>query len=321
MLHGTRKLYNGLCLAAVLAPITLVTFPARAAVDAATIERLVGAKGRINEDEGVYKVSFPRDDVKVTVDGVSMPPFMGLTSWASFHARPGRAMVMGDIVLFQDEVGAAMDAALAGGLDVTGLHNHFFYDEPRVFFMHVGGEGTEEELAKGVRGVLDAVKKVRAQSPQIGKGFGAPGGPSAPSRRPPPAKSSITAAPLAAALGSAGGSPAEKEGMAKFTIGRTATMPCGCDVGKEMGVNTWAAFYGTDDNAFVDGDFATVEGELQPVLVALRKAGIHVVAIHNHMEGETPKYIFLHYWGTGAAADLAKGVKAALDAQKAAGKK
>jgi hypothetical protein len=105
--------------------------------------------------------------------------------------------------------------------------------------------------------------------------------------------------------------------MAKFTFGRTATMACGCVVGKEMGVNTWAAFMGSDDQAVVDGDFATVAGELQTVLRTLRGAGINIVAIHSHMEEDTPKYIFLHYWGIGPAASLAQGVKAALDAQKA----
>jgi hypothetical protein len=113
-----------------------------------------------------------------------------------------------------------------------------------------------------------------------------------------------------------GGKPAEKDGMVKFTIGRSVKMPCGCEAGKEMGVNTWAAFYGSDDYAFVDGDFATFDGELQPVLRALRAAKINIVAIHSHMEGETPRVIFLHYWGVGPARQLAQGVRSALDAQQ-----
>ena len=108
--------------------------------------------------------------------------------------------------------------------------------------------------------------------------------------------------------------------MYKVVVGRTVKMPCGCTMGKEMGVNTWAAFAGSDDRAIVDGDFVTFEGELQPVLKALRAAGINIVAIHNHMEGESPKAIFLHYWGWGTAADLARGVKSALDAQAEAAK-
>ena len=276
-------------------------------IDATKLEQVTGAKPTFNKDENVYKVSFPRDDVKVMVDGTPMPPFMGLTSWAAFTPGMGaEAMVMGDLVLFQDEVNPAMSAALDNGLSVTALHNHFFYDEPRVFFMHVGGEGSTEKLATGVRKVLDRVKVIREANPQPATTFG---------KDKLPMKSSIAAAPLAQVIGAAGGKPAEKDGMVKFVVGRTAKMPCGCDVGKEMGVNTWAAFYGSDEHAFVDGDFVTFEGELQPVLKALRASDINVVAIHNHMEGDTPKAIFLHYWGVGPAEKLATGVRAALDTQ------
>ena len=277
-----------------------------AKLDTAGIDRAAGAKAQMAEAEGVYKVTFPRADVKVTVDGTPMPPFMGLTSWAAFKPgmSDGVAMVMGDMVLFQDEVNPAMDAAFAAGLSVTALHNHFFYDEPKVYFMHIGGEGPAAQLAAGVRKIQDKVKEIRSASPQPAKGFG---------KKPLADKSSVAAAPIDTALGVKGQA---KDGMYKAVIGREVKMACGCTVGKEMGVNTWAAFYGTDDHAFVDGDFACFEGELQPVLRALRKAGINVVAIHNHMEGESPRVIFLHYWGIGPTADLAKGVRAALDAQK-----
>jgi hypothetical protein len=274
-------------------------------LDTAKIDEVTGAKGTLNKQENVYKVSYPRTDIKVTVDGTPMPPFMGLTSWAGF--TPGVSaptMVMGDMVLLQDEVNPAMSAALDNGLTVTALHNHFFYDEPRIFFMHIGGEGSADQLATGVRKIQDAVKAVRSASSEPAKTFG---------KEPLASKSSITAAPLTEIMG---GKPAEKDGMVKFTIGRKVTMPCGCEVGKEMGVNTWAAFYGTNDHAFVDGDFVTFDGELQPVLKTLRGHDINIVAIHTHMEGDNPHTIFLHYWGIGPASDLAKGVKAALDTQK-----
>jgi len=275
-------------------------------LDTAKIEQLTGAKGQMNAEEGVFKVSFPRSDVKVTVDGTPMPPFMGLTSWAAFKPgmKDGAVMVMGDMVLMQDEVNPVMSAALDSGLSVTALHNHFFFDEPKVYFMHIGGEGDTAKLAEAVRKVQDTVKSIRSTANQLGKSFGG---------KPMPEKSNVTAAPLAAVLGA---KATEKDGMVKFTLGRTTKMPCGCEVGKEMGVNTWAAFYGSDDHAFVDGDFATLDGELQPVLKALRKNNINIVAIHNHMEGETPRVIFLHYWGVGPTAELAKGLKAALDVQK-----
>jgi len=283
----------------------LIPAAAAEALDSAAIDRITGAKGALNKDENVYKVSFPRDDVKVIVDGVRMPPFMGMTSWAAF--MPGmkeQAMVMGDVVLFQDEVNPAMSAAFDNGLTVTALHNHFFYDDPKVYFMHIGGEGSTERLAAGVRKVLDRVKEIRTASPEVPKGF---------AHRSLPEKSSLSAKPLANVIGE---KATEKDGMVKFTIGRTTKMPCGCEVGKEMHVNTWAAFYGSSEHAIVDGDFVTFDGELQPVLMALRANDINVVAIHNHMEGESPKAIFLHYWGVGPAEQLAKGVKAALDTQE-----
>ena len=290
-----------------IVPLDMPALGADAArLDGAKIDQITGGKGQLNDTENVYKVSFPRDDVKVSVDGVRMPPFMGLTSWAAF--KPGmkeQAMVMGDIVLFQDEVNPAMSAAFEAGLAVTALHNHFFYDDPKVYFMHIGGEGATEKLATGVRKVMDRVKEVRLSSRELAKGFG---------HQPLPEKSSLTAEPLTKVIGHKG---TEEDGMVKFTIGRETKMACGCEVGKEMGVNTWAAFYGSADHAIVDGDFVTFGGELQPVLKSLRASGINVVAIHNHMEGESPKAIFLHYWGVGPAQKLAEGVKAALDAQAA----
>jgi hypothetical protein len=304
-------MYKAFTLAVLSASVSLTGLvraaPAAGPLDVQAIDRVTGAKGTMNAEEGVFKVSFPRADVPVSVDGTKLPPFMGLTSWAAFKPgmKDGQAMVMGDVVLFQDEVNPAMDAAFESGLAVTALHNHFFFDDPKVYFMHIGGEGTAEQLAKGVRAVLDRVKQVRSASPQPARGFGLEG---------LPENSSLTGASLADVIGA---KAAEKDGMVKFTIGRSVKMPCGCEATKEMGVNTWAAFYGSDDRAAVDGDFATFDGELQPVLRALRAAKINVVAIHHHMEGETPRVIFLHYWGVGPARQLAQGVRSALDAQQA----
>src|SRR5882672_3676914 len=120
-----------------------------AELNTARIDELTGLKGKMNEKEGVYKVTFPRGDVKVTVAGWTMPPFMGLGTWAAFtKGAHTEAMVMGDTVLFEDEVNAAMSAALDNGLSVTALHNHFFFDHPKVYFMHIEGEGTVEKLAR-----------------------------------------------------------------------------------------------------------------------------------------------------------------------------
>ena len=273
-------------------------------LDMAKIDEASGAKGVLNKEEGVFKVSFPRSDVKVSVDGTTLPPFMGLTSWASF--MPGmkeEAMVMGDMVLLQDEVNPAMSVALDNGLAVTALHNHFFYDEPKVYFMHIGGEGDAVKLAAAVKKIQQKVKEVRAAAPHPASRFGS---------KPLAEKSVITSAPIEKLLGKG----QAKDGMFKVVIGRTAKMPCGCEVGKEMGVNTWAAFYGADDHAIVDGDFAVMEGELQSVLKSLRGSGINIVALHSHMEAESPKILFLHYWGIGPTEKLAKAVKGALDQTK-----
>ena len=291
-------------------PVLGSSGPTRAAaIDPAAVEAATGIKPE--SADGVVKVSYPRTDVKVEVDGWPMPPFMGLTSWAGFTPgeKPGvEAMAMGDLVLFEDEVNDVMSAALNNGLQVTALHNHFFFDKPNVFFMHIEGEGTVEGVGKGVRAALDAMKAVRAKAPQPKDRFEGAA---------IPVKSAIDAAKMEAAFGV---KSAAKDGMVKVTIGRPATTAaCGCKIGKVMGVNTWAAFAGTDDNAVVDGDFAVTEDELQPVLKSLRGGGINIVAIHHHMVGEQPRILFLHYWGRGPSATLATTVKKALDLTKSGG--
>ena len=284
----------------VLALVLAVGIEAASVPDGAKIDQLTGLKGKLNEKEGVYKVTQPRNDIKVTVDGLQMPAFMGLTSWAAFvSGKSKEAMVMGDLVLMQDEVNPVMSAALESGLEVTALHNHFFYDEPKVYFMHIGGEGSVEELAKGVKAAFDRVKEIRSTSPILAKGFGGP--------QVQPGK--IDANALDGLLGVKGDS---NNGMYKAVFGRVAKMPCGCDAGKEMGVNTWAAFMGSDEAAIVDGDFVVKENELQEVLKSLRQSGINIVAIHHHMAEENPRYLFLHYWGKGKASELARSVKTAL---------
>lgn len=285
------------------APAAAPASAPRVPIDASRVAALTGGKPETSDD--VVKVSFPRDDVRVDVDGwARLPPFMGLTSWAAFTPgeKPGAAaMVMGDLVLFEDEVNPAMSAALDAGLEVTALHNHFFFDKPRVFFMHIGGEGALDPLAKGVRAALEAARAVRAKSKAPATAFGS---------TPPKGPSKIDGAKLDAIFGVKG---ASKDGMYKAVMGRKAQAECGCTIGKAMGVNTWAAFGGNDEDAIVDGDFAVAEGELQPVLKALRGGGIDVVAIHSHMTRETPRILFLHYWGRGKAVDLAAAVKRALD--------
>lgn len=266
------------------------------------IEQITGLKGAFNKKEDVFKVATPRTDVKVSVDGWPMQPFRGLGSWAAFTGTDAHAIVMGDFVLFRDEVNPVMSAALDNGLSVTALHNHFFYDEPKVYFMHICGQSSAEKLAAGVRAMLDAEKRIRTDHPQPATDFGGT----------PPEKNAISVEPVEHILGRQGQS---EGGMLKLTFPRQTTM-MGKHVGGGMGVATWAAFGGTDDNAIVDGDFAVLETELQPVLKSLRHSEINVVAIHNHMTEEKPRILFLHYWGRGKAIDLAQSIHTALELTK-----
>ena len=205
---------------------------------------------------------------------------------------------MGDLVLTQDQVNPVMSALLDNGLQVTGLHNHFFWDEPRVFFMHVHGSGTPDELAKRVKPALDLITKAPGSTP-----------PAAAPAQPP---AGLDTSKLAQIVGHQGD---QSGAVYKITVGREdlKLTEMGAPINARMGLNTWAAFVGTDDKAAVAGDVAMLASEVQPVLKTLRQNGLEVVAIHQHMLGTQPTIYFLHYWGTGPADKLATGFKAALD--------
>jgi hypothetical protein len=198
------------------------------------------------------------------------------------------------MVLTEEQVNPVMSTALDNGLEVTALHNHFLGESPRVMFMHIGGSGSVERLAAAVGKVFARIKE--------------PGTP-LPHADIDPAQTQLDVEKLATVLGHRGDLSG---GVYKVTLGRTARMH-GHEIGSTMGVNTWAAFSGTNEQAVVDGDFAMTESELQPVLEALRHADIQIVAIHQHMTGEEPRIVFLHYWGIGRAEDLARGLRSALE--------
>jgi hypothetical protein len=191
-----------------------------------------------------------------------------------------------------------MSALLDNGIEVTALHNHFFWDEPRVFFMHVHGHGTPADLARKLKPAVDLIGKGTAKS-------------AAPSATASGSAAKIDTAKIAQIVGTQG----EQNGdVYKITIGRDdlKIVEMGAPINARMGLNTWAAFVGTNDNAAVAGDVAMIASEVTPVLKALRKNGLDVVAIHHHMTGTQPTVFFLHYWGTGPAEKLATGFKAAL---------
>ncbi len=264
--------------------------------DSAAIEKATGAAGVWSEEEGVFKVSAPRSDLTVNAAGVRLTPALGLTTWAAFQRAGDKTMVMGDLVLTEEQVEPVMDTALANGLEVTALHNHFFWDSPKVMFMHIGGMGEEAKLAESVGKVFSRIKEPGVRRPVSEPTID-------------PATTSLQPDRIASILGRKG---QLKDGVYRVVVGRNTRMH-GHDVGNAVGVNTWAAFAGSDGHAVVDGDFAVLDTELQPVLKALRSAGIAVVAIHNHMVGEQPRIVFLHYWGVGPLDGLARGIRAALE--------
>jgi len=284
-------------LVALSAPASHAT--AADAMDTSRIEQLTGAKGQMNEKEGVFKVSVPRTDLRVTTAGVKMTPPLGLTSWAAFKQVGDATVVMGDNVLLEDQVNAVMDAALQNGLEVTALHNHFFWDDPRIFYMHVHAHGAPADLARKLKPAVDL----------IGKGGAKP-------TTPPAAPAAATAGKIdTAKIAQIVGAQGEQSGeVYKITIGRDdlKLTEMGAPINARMGLNTWAAFVGTDQQAAIAGDVAMLAHEVTPVLKALRKNGLDIVAIHHHMTGTQPTIFFLHYWGTGSAEKLATGFKAAL---------
>jgi hypothetical protein len=246
----------------------------------------------------VLKVNIPRNDIAVTVANVKTPTPFGFGGWVAMtKGTGGMDVMMGDLVLTQDEVNPVMSALLDNGLDVTALHNHFFWDEPRMLYMHVHGHGKPSDLARKLKPALDLIGKNTAK---------APAAPAAPSGAP-----TLDTAKLAQIVGTQG----EQTGAVyKITIGRDdlKLTEMGAPINARMGLNTWAAFVGTNENAAIAGDVAMLANEVTAVLKALRRNGLNVVAIHHHMTDMQPTIFFLHYWGTGPADKLATGFKAAL---------
>ena len=263
--------------------------------DYAEVLQILGRQGDFAG--GVLRVSLPRNDLRVTVAGVATPTPFGFGGWIALtKGNAGMDVMMGDLVLLEDEVNPVMSALLENGLDVTALHNHFFWEQPRIFYMHVRGHGKAADLARRIHPALALFTK--------------PASAPSPSSAPPELR--LDAKQISAIVGHPGVSLGE---VYKITVGRPDldVREMGALINSRMGLNTWAAFYGTMDDAVIAGDFAMLEHQVTPVLKALRQHGLDVVAIHHHMTGSRPVTIFLHYWGRGKAAELASAFRAALD--------
>ncbi len=268
----------------------------------------LGKKGDYKDD--VLKVNIPRNDIKVSVAGVQTPTSFGFGGWlAMTKGEKGMDVMMGDLVLLQEEVNPVMSALLENGLEVTALHNHFFWDDPHIFYMHVHGHGNAIDLARRAKPAMDLIGHVPATGEtKTVKGSSEPSA----SNSVQVVEGKLNTERLNVIIGHKG----ELNGpVYKITIGRDdiKLREMGAVINSRMGLNTWAAFLGTDDNAAIAGDVAMREDEVTSVLKALRKNGLDVVAIHHHMIGSRPVIIFLHYWGTGPAEKLATGFKVALE--------
>ena len=285
---------------AIITVAVLIAAPPLAAQDMpADYKQVLDTLGKQGDfKDGVLRVNIPRADLNVAVDGIATPTPFGFGGWVALTKGTGMDVMMGDLVLTEQEVNPVMSALLGQGLEVTALHNHFSFEVPRIFYMHVHGHG----------GAADIANKLKPALALIGKSAVATSGTG-------PAKTlagSLDTASLTKIIGT----PGEATGAVyKITIGRPdiKMVEMGATINARMGLNTWAAFYGGDADAVVAGDVAMLEQEVQPVLKALRSHDIAIVAIHHHMTGTTPNVIFLHYWGRGPAQKLAAGVRAAVD--------
>jgi hypothetical protein len=270
----------------------------KAPLDTLAIERIIGIKGKVNKGE--YKITVPQHDLSITVDGFKIIPPMGLGTWIAFTPAPGGAMVMGDIIVTETDLKPLQQEIIRQGFSITAIHNHFVRNHPNVMYMHIDATGGTEVMAQKARAILDKVKEVRGGDPAKGTASNET------------VSNTIDTKALDAIIGYGG---ELSKGVYKYTIGRPDVLlkEHGVPVSTFLGFNTWAAFQGTPERAAVAGDFAMLEHEVPAVIKALVESGIEVVAVHNHMVQEQPRIFFLHYWGVGPAAQLAKGLRGALD--------
>jgi hypothetical protein len=277
------------------------------------IATALGKKGTYNEAQAVYTVPLPRNDLKVTVKGEAVPISFGFGGWVSFKKTVDgqQTVMMSDTVLLETEVNPLIDATQAAGLEISAIHNHFFYEQPRIFYMHLHGVGTVADLAKKYAQAISNTKLFPANQPA----------PVAQSGTTPSTGKDLFDLPALDALVRYTG--VVNGPTYKYTVGRddVKIVAMGAEMTAAIGLNSWASFAGKAADAHIAGDIAMLEGEVNSVVRTLRQHKLEVVALHHHMLGEQPRTIFLHYYGRGPATELAKGFRAALDQLGKGGKK
>jgi Domain of Unknown Function (DUF1259) len=267
-------------------------------VDWQKVDEALGRKAAVVAGD-VHRYGFPRTDLAITLDGVTIKPALALGGWVAFKAMGGEAMVMGDLVLLETEIKPVMTKMIENGLDITAVHNHLLRASPATFYMHVGGHGDPVKLATAIRTAL-AESKTPLTPPAAAA--------------PPPAIDLDTAQldQIIGVKGQANGG-VYQFGVARrdpVTMDGMAVAPAG-----PLGVATGIGFQPTGNgNAAITGDFVMVSSEVNPVIKALRAGGIEVTALHSHMLDEQPRLFFMHFWANDDAIKLAKTLRTALDA-------
>lgn len=286
----------GILLATVLASGAAAGQRTSGRTDWSAVDQALGRKGAMQPGD-VMKYSFPRSDLQVTANGVQVKPALALGSWLAFkRVGGGHAMMMGDLVLIEEEVAPVMRALQQGGAEQTALHNHMLGESPRVMYMHVAGHGDATKLAQAVRTALGQ-SKTPLEAP-------------APPAAPAPIDLDTTA--IARALGVTG---KVNGGVYQVGVPRRETIrERGREVPPAMGVATAINFQPTGGGkAAITGDFVMTAAEVNPVIRALEEHGIAVTALHSHMLTESPRLFFVHFWANDDAVMLARGLRAALD--------
>jgi hypothetical protein len=292
-MKSLKELFILLCLIIGMIP---ALSSAQTAPDFREVKQILGVTGQMQE--GAFVVPFPRSDIKVTIHGESIPTAFGFGSWTAWKNMGSETMVMGDLVLLEKEINPVISALAEADINVTALHNHFLGEKPRIMYMHIHGLGQMGALARGIRKALDRTATPRSR-PVATNAF--------------PALDTKKIEQIIGHSGHAGG------GIFKMTVGRPGVRTHGMELTSSMGLNSWVAFIGTDERAHVAGDIAMLANEVNPVIRALRKHGIRILAVHNHMLDEEPRIFFLHYWGTGKAENLARAFRDALGQLKGPG--